>query len=90
MPPAPPRASRRVWPSDFPGIEVSVHAAAEWAENPAALARAKAAVAEADIVVANLLFIEEHLDADPARPDRPPRPRWMPSSASSPTRRSSS
>jgi magnesium chelatase subunit H len=48
---------------DFPGIEVSVHAAAEWAENPAALARAKAAVANANIIVANLLFIEEHITA---------------------------
>ncbi|MES2145631.1 MAG: cobaltochelatase subunit CobN, partial [Pseudomonadota bacterium] len=48
---------------DFPGIEVSVHAAAEWAENPAALARAKAAVADANIIVANLLFIEEHITA---------------------------
>jgi magnesium chelatase subunit H len=48
---------------DFPGIEVSVHAAAEWAENPAALARAKAAVDAADFVVANLLFIEEHITA---------------------------
>ena len=48
---------------DFPGIEVSVHAAAEWAENPSALAAAKAAVNSADLVVANLLFIEEHLRA---------------------------
>ncbi|MBD1204271.1 MAG: magnesium chelatase subunit H [Rhodobacteraceae bacterium] len=48
---------------DFPGIEVSIHAAAEWAENPAALARAKAAIRAADIVVANLLFIEEHITA---------------------------
>ncbi len=48
---------------DFPGIEVSVHAAAEWAENPAALASAKAAVADANIIVANLLFIEEHITA---------------------------
>ncbi len=48
---------------DFPGLQVSVHAAAEWAENPAALARAKAAVADADIIVANLLFIEEHITA---------------------------
>lgn len=48
---------------DFPGIEVSVHAAAEWAENPAALAAAKAAVNSADFVVANLLFIEEHINA---------------------------
>jgi magnesium chelatase subunit H len=48
---------------DFPGIEVSVHAAAEWAENPSALARARAAVLGADIVVANLLFLEEHISA---------------------------
>ncbi|MBC2836615.1 magnesium chelatase subunit H [Gemmobacter straminiformis] len=48
---------------DFPGIEVSVHAAAEWAENPAALAAARAAVDSADFVVANLLFIEEHIRA---------------------------
>ncbi len=49
--------------SDFPGLEVSIHAAAEWAENPAALAEAKAAINAADIVVANLLFIEEHVTA---------------------------
>ncbi|MFN4172158.1 MAG: cobaltochelatase subunit CobN [Pseudorhodobacter sp.] len=48
---------------DFPGVTVSVHAAAEWAENPAALARAKEALAGARIVIANLLFIEEHLTA---------------------------
>jgi magnesium chelatase subunit H len=48
---------------DFPGIEVSVHAAAEWAENPGALAAAKKAVNQADFVVANLLFIEEHITA---------------------------
>jgi magnesium chelatase subunit H len=48
---------------DFPGLDISVHAAAEWSENPAALTRAKAAVAGADMVVANLLFLEEHLNA---------------------------
>ena len=34
--------ARRIAPKlakDFPGLEVSVHAAAEWAENPASLAR---------------------------------------------------
>jgi magnesium chelatase subunit H len=46
---------------DFPGIAISVHAAAEWAENPAALARARADVAKANIIVANLIFLEEHL-----------------------------
>jgi magnesium chelatase subunit H len=48
---------------DFPGLNISVHAAAEWAENPVALARAKAAISSANILVANLLFIEEHITA---------------------------
>ena len=48
---------------DFPGLTISIHAAAEWAENPAALARCKDALKTADIVVANLLFIEEHITA---------------------------
>lgn len=49
--------------ADFPGLTVSVHAAAEWAENPAALEAAKDAVRHGDIIVANLLFIEEHITA---------------------------
>ena len=48
---------------DFPGLTISVHAAAEWAENPAALCEARASVDRADMVVANLLFIEEHITA---------------------------
>lgn len=48
---------------DFPGLQVSVHAAAEWSENPATLDAARAAIAEADIVVCTLLFIEEHVEA---------------------------
>jgi magnesium chelatase subunit H len=48
---------------DLPGLEITIHAAAEWAENPASLARAKAAVAEANVIVANLLFLEEHVQA---------------------------
>ncbi|PTX57978.1 cobaltochelatase CobN subunit [Litoreibacter ponti] len=48
---------------DFPGLQVSIHAAAEWAENPQALEDAKDAVRHADIVVSNLLFIEEHVRA---------------------------
>lgn len=49
--------------SDFPGLRITVLAAAEWAEDPVALSRAKAAVLGADLVVANLLFIEEHITA---------------------------
>ena len=35
---------------DFPGLTISIHAAAEWAENPASLARCKEALKTADIV----------------------------------------
>ncbi len=49
--------------ADFPGLEVSVHASAEWGEDPAALETARAAVLEADIIVSGVLFLEEHLSA---------------------------
>ncbi len=48
---------------DFPGLSISIHAAAEWAENPAALDRCKQALQTADIIIANLIFIEEHITA---------------------------
>ncbi|WP_420863994.1 magnesium chelatase subunit H [Algirhabdus cladophorae] len=48
---------------DFPGLHVSVHAAAEWAETPGTLDEAKDAIAHADIVVTNILFLEEHVQA---------------------------
>ena len=49
--------------ADFPGLEIAVHAAAEWGENPAALADAKQSIAQANIIVANLLFLEDHTTA---------------------------
>lgn len=49
--------------ADFPGLEISIHAAAEWGENPAALNDAKQSVANANIIVTNLLFLEEHTSA---------------------------
>lgn len=49
--------------ADFPGLEISIHAAAEWGESPAALADAKQSVARANIIVTNLLFLEEHTAA---------------------------
>jgi hypothetical protein len=56
------RVSERL-SGEFPGAERLVHAAAEWAENPAALEEAREAVRHGDIIVANLLFIEEHITA---------------------------
>ncbi len=49
--------------ADFPELEITIHAAAEWGENPAALADAKQSIANADIIVTNLLFLEEHTAA---------------------------
>ncbi len=49
--------------ADFPGLDVAVHAAAEWSECPRALQDAKAAIASADIIIANMLFLEEHVRA---------------------------
>ncbi|MEM8571216.1 MAG: magnesium chelatase subunit H [Pseudomonadota bacterium] len=48
---------------DLPGIEITIHASAEWAEDNDSLARAREDVALADIVVVNLLFLEEHVRA---------------------------
>ncbi len=56
------RVSARLAP-DFPGLEVQVLAAAEWSECPDALARAQEAVAQGDIIIANILFLEEHVQA---------------------------
>lgn len=46
---------------DYPGLSLSIHAAAEWGETPGSFDAAKDAVMNADIVVANLLFLEEHV-----------------------------
>jgi magnesium chelatase subunit H len=44
----------------LPGLTVSLHAASEYAGNEAALARCKADIAKADIIVAGMLFLEDH------------------------------
>ena len=56
------RVSERL-SADFPGLSISVHAAAEWAETPASLQAAQKAVGEANIVITTLLFLEEHIRA---------------------------
>ncbi|MGR3490913.1 MAG: cobaltochelatase subunit CobN, partial [Shimia sp.] len=48
---------------EFPGLSVSVHAAGTWAEDAQALEEARMAVASANIVIANLLFLEEQVAA---------------------------
>ena len=45
---------------DVPGFEFSLHAASDWHEDADALARCKADLERADIIVATMLFMEEH------------------------------
>jgi magnesium chelatase subunit H len=56
---------------DYPGLTLSLHAAAEYAGNEPAIARVRADIARADIIVAGMLFLEDHflpvLDALRAR-----------------------
>lgn len=44
----------------LPGLSFSVHAAAEWGDDPGALERCKADIAQGDIVIATMLFLEDH------------------------------
>jgi len=53
------RAAREI-ARDLPGTTLTVHAAAEWGDDAEALARCKADIARGDIVVAAMLFMEEH------------------------------
>jgi magnesium chelatase subunit H len=43
------------------GIELSLHAASEWGSNTADLETVKAAIAKADIVIATMLFLDDHI-----------------------------
>jgi magnesium chelatase subunit H len=45
------------------GIAVSFHAAADWEANPAALDACRAAIREGDIIVATMLFLDDHIRA---------------------------
>jgi len=59
----PAERARETLAREIPGLVLSLHAAAEWSENPGALEQARADIAEGDIVVANMLFLEEHVRA---------------------------
>ncbi len=48
---------------EIPGLSVALHAAAEWANNPAALDQCRDEIATADIVIVSMLFLEEHVRA---------------------------
>lgn len=56
------RAAQRLC-KEAPGLSIRLHAASEWGHDAAALARCKADIAAADIVVNAMLFMEDHFEA---------------------------
>ena len=46
---------------ELPSLKVSMHAATDWADDPAALEQCQQDVAEADIIVNTMLVMEEHI-----------------------------
>jgi magnesium chelatase subunit H len=48
---------------DHPGLSLQFHAAADWEANPASLDACRADIAAGDIVVASMLFLDDHIRA---------------------------
>ncbi|MBB1089741.1 magnesium chelatase subunit H [Rhodopseudomonas palustris] len=48
---------------EIPGVEVKLHAATDWESHPESLAQCHADIAQGDIVVATMLFLDEHVKA---------------------------
>jgi len=48
---------------ELPGVTVNVHAAAAWAAEPETLERCRRDIAEGDIIVVTMMFLEEHINA---------------------------
>ena len=48
---------------DYPGLELDFHAASDWGASEEELARCHADIARADIIVANMLFLEDQVQA---------------------------
>jgi magnesium chelatase subunit H len=49
--------------SELPGLELCIHPADEWANDAAALARCRADIERGDIIIATMLFLEDHIRA---------------------------
>ncbi len=47
----------------MPGLDLSFHAAIDWAKNRDALEACKTAISEADYIVASMLFMNDHIEA---------------------------
>jgi len=47
----------------LPGLELNLHSASEWCSNPRALDACRADIARGDIIIACMLFMEDHVEA---------------------------
>ncbi|MBO0905397.1 magnesium chelatase subunit H [Jiella sonneratiae] len=56
-------AARRRLSGEIPGLEVALHAATDWEREPDSLSRCLRDIGRADIVFANMLFMENHIEA---------------------------
>ena len=55
--------AEQVLREEVPGLTLAVHAADEWGTDDAALAACRADIAKGDILIATMLFLEEHVRA---------------------------
>lgn len=55
--------AQKLLKANFPGLTLSVHSADEWGTDDAALARCNADIARGDIVIATMLFLDDHVRA---------------------------
>ncbi|MFC7333580.1 magnesium chelatase subunit H [Rhodocista pekingensis] len=53
----------RTLAKDIPGLVLSLHSAAEWGDDPEALERCREDIAQGDIIIATMLFMEPHIQA---------------------------
>ena len=52
--------SRQALQAEYPGLQLTLHAASEFAGNDAALSRCKTDLERADVVLVTMLFLEDH------------------------------
>ena len=55
--------ARRALETSIPGLRFTLHAAADWEHDPVALQRCKDDIAKGDIIIASMLFMEDHIQA---------------------------
>ncbi len=48
---------------DLPGLQLSAHAATDWEDNPDNLENCRAQIAEADLIIVTMLFMDDHIRA---------------------------